>query len=126
MTHASQLSKVTSYLLAANGFGIVTLCTGSSSLLCSDPIVNSPAGNTTISVQSGQSLKVSFGFRHRISFSLWALVPSHRGDEGGGVTIAVCERLFAGTGAGISGSAAAVTAVGSRGFPSNAARAHIH
>src|SRR4051794_35770748 len=56
-THRSQSSNVISNLLTANGTPIVTRCWVSA--FCSeggDPIVNSPAGTTTICGQSAQSL----------------------------------------------------------------------
>jgi predicted ATP-grasp superfamily ATP-dependent carboligase len=42
--------------------------------------MNSPAGTTTISGHSGQSLKLSFGLRHRLAFrlALNLLVLDHR------------------------------------------------
>src|SRR5258706_5979735 len=62
-THASHSSNVTSNLEAANGLAIVTLCCGPSlstrsGSLSGETIVKLPAGTTTISGQSGQSLKL--------------------------------------------------------------------
>jgi Caspase domain len=76
---------------------IVTSCCASlprPSSLFGDPIVNRPAGTTTISGQLGQSLNVSLGFKHRFSSPTFASMPSQRsggradGDAGGVVTIA--------------------------------------
>src|SRR6516225_6705168 len=103
-THMSQSANVTSNSLTASGLVIVTLCTGFSSEYSSEPIMKSPAGITTISGHSGQSLKVSFGFRQRISLLTWASVPSHGEGEG-----AACEGFFASTGAGTLGGAATAT-----------------
>jgi hypothetical protein len=88
-THASHSAKVSSNLLTANGLAIVTLCWGPSSLhrlasSAGEPIMNSPAGTTTISGHSGQSLKVSFGFRQRFSLPTSAATPSHLVDAAGG------------------------------------------
>jgi transposase len=57
-------------LPTANGFLIVTTCCGPSLLFRSssvpgDPIVNAPAGTTTISGQFSHSRNVSFGFSAR-------------------------------------------------------------
>src|SRR5436190_22473138 len=114
VTQASHSANSISNLPTAN-HAILTVRCGPSSLnrsasLAGDPIMNSPAGTTTISGHSGQSLKVSFGFRQRISLSTWASVPSHR--EGERVAIAVCEGLFAGTGTGTLSGAATFTSVG--------------
>src|SRR5262245_29301282 len=84
-TQASHSAKVTSNFPTANAFAIVTLCTG---LLISDPIMTSPAGTTTISGHSGQSLNVSFGFRHRRSLATGASTPSQCAGAGGGALLA--------------------------------------
>ena len=76
-THASHCAKVTSYLPAAKGCAKVTLRCGPSSglrprSLGGDPIMNSPAGTTTISGQSAQSRNASLAASPaRLSFS-WA------------------------------------------------------
>src|SRR5215468_12248285 len=69
-TKAANWSTVTWSLPTANGLPIVTTCCGPSSLLRSfspsgDPIVNDPAGTTTISGQSAHSRNVSLGFSPR-------------------------------------------------------------
>src|SRR5215204_3743192 len=74
LTHASHSANVTSYFAIANGELMVTLRCGPSfsSRLFSftgEPIMKKPVGTTTISGHSGQSLKVSLGFKH---FSLVA------------------------------------------------------
>src|SRR5262245_58058223 len=75
-TQASQSAYVTSNLETANGLAIVTLCCGPSLVLLSvsvagDPIVNSPAGTTTIQGQSlAHSRKASFGLRARSASGL--------------------------------------------------------
>src|SRR5262245_13946778 len=84
LTQASQMAKVTSNLLTAIGLVIVTLCTGFSFEYSSEPIMNSPAGITTISGQSGQSLKLSFGFRHLRSLPTCTSTPSQRAGAGVG------------------------------------------
>ena len=80
-THASHCAKVTSYLPAAKGWAKVTLRCGPSSWLRprslgGDPIMNSPAGTTTISGQAAQSRNASLGRRSpaRLSFC-WASAP---------------------------------------------------
>src|SRR5437764_142352 len=78
--HASHSANVTSNLPTANGLAMVTLCVGFSSLFFSDPIMKLPAGTTTISGHSGQSLKLSFGFRQRFSLPTCASTPSQRED----------------------------------------------
>src|SRR4029079_13372409 len=58
-TQRSHCSNVTSYLLSANGEEIVTRCCVSAPRYISDagePIVNCPAGITTISGHSAQSV----------------------------------------------------------------------
>src|SRR5205814_9542922 len=73
---AAQSLNDTSYLETANGLAIVTLCWGSSSgIRCfsvgCDPIMNSPAGTTTISGQSlAHSLKACPGFSARSASGL--------------------------------------------------------
>src|SRR5262249_39568159 len=61
-TQASHSEKVKSNLPAANGSGLVTLCTGFSSLSSSEPIINSPAGTTTISGHGVTLLEAVFWF----------------------------------------------------------------
>src|SRR6185503_19812880 len=58
-THASHCAKVISYLLSRKGAAIVTRCWLSGPRKSSEvgePMVNSPAGTTTSSGQSAQSL----------------------------------------------------------------------
>src|SRR5262249_26245763 len=75
-TQASQSINVTSYLETANGLAIVTLCWGPSSgirpfSVGGDPIMNSPAGTTTISGQSlAHSLKACPDFSSRSASGL--------------------------------------------------------
>src|SRR5262245_26867818 len=52
--HASHSASVSSNLPAAKGRAMLTLCS-----LAGDPIMNLPAGTTTISGQSGQSRKLA-------------------------------------------------------------------
>src|SRR6187551_439530 len=66
---ASHSANVTSNLPTANGLAIVTLRWGPSLSnrpfsSVRDPIKKFPEGTTTISGQSGQSVKLSFGMRH--------------------------------------------------------------
>src|SRR4051794_16301035 len=55
--HLLHSANVTSYRPIAKGLSIVTRCTGRS-YSAFDPIMNEPAGTTTISGQSAQSRKV--------------------------------------------------------------------
>src|SRR5215471_2782497 len=88
-TQASHSAKVASNFPTANGLAIVTLCTGFSLLYSSEPIMNSPAGTTTISGHVSQSLKLSLGFRQRFSLPTCATTPSHHaGARPGGAVIA--------------------------------------
>lgn len=70
-TQASHSAYVTSNRPAANALAIVTQCCGPSTNAlwlssAGEPIVNAPAGTTTISGQVSQSLNVSFAARQRM------------------------------------------------------------
>jgi hypothetical protein len=73
-TNAPNSSTVTWNLPAANGFTIVTECCGPSfscrlASLAGDPIMNEPAGTTTISGHFSHSLNMSFGLSAHCSLA---------------------------------------------------------